>query len=235
MGVALLALFVALGGTGYAVLSGGIPDKSGVFHGCANRSTGALRLVSSASKCRKKKGKRPGELAVLWSQRGPAGAPGANGTNGTPGANGTTISARLRGSGPSNTTNTPENFPLSPSSWSQAADEVDQLIGTVTYHAPSASDCTYEFFAGSPPTFQPGNLTVSVKVDGVAAGGLIFAQADGNDHTTTVALSSLFETGAAATHNVTAEVSDNCGTGGGGATAARFRVDSVKIDVLAAH
>jgi len=71
------------------------PDKQGVFHGCANKKTGALRLTKTAGACRKKKGKFPGELAVQWSQRGPAGAPGTPGTNGAPGANGTTVAARM--------------------------------------------------------------------------------------------------------------------------------------------
>src|SRR5262245_11604211 len=111
MMVALAALFVALGGTGYALIGGGIPDATGVFHGCANRRTGTLRLVKSAGECKKAvtkgKHKRPGELAVAWSQRGPAGSNGAAGANGK---NGTTVAARMVGSTPVTTTNTSQGF-----------------------------------------------------------------------------------------------------------------------------
>ena len=91
--LALLALFAALSGTGYALVTGGIPDARGVFHGCVDRKTGDVRLVSDASKCRNAKGhgkhRYLGEFAVSWSQTGPAGKHGADGTKGTNGANGT--------------------------------------------------------------------------------------------------------------------------------------------------
>ena len=40
---ATLALVLALGGGAYAVQ--GIPDRTGVFHGCVNKRNGALRLM----------------------------------------------------------------------------------------------------------------------------------------------------------------------------------------------
>jgi hypothetical protein len=90
--VATGALFVALGGGAYAL--SGVPDRGGVYHGCV-ASSGALRVVASASLCRKTKtvrrgGRRvriPGETAIVWNQQG---RPGATGTNGTKGTNGTT-------------------------------------------------------------------------------------------------------------------------------------------------
>src|SRR5512135_2461103 len=66
--VSLIALFVALGGTGYAVV-----NRGGTLHACANRKTGALRL---ARKCVKPRPGRPGERAVFWNQTGPAGPAG---------------------------------------------------------------------------------------------------------------------------------------------------------------
>ena len=80
------AMFVALGGGAYAL--SGVPDASGTFHGCVDRKTRVLRVVTSASSCRKaktvKRGRRrvriPGESAIAWNQQGRA---GANGTNGT--------------------------------------------------------------------------------------------------------------------------------------------------------
>jgi hypothetical protein len=94
--VATGALFVALGGGAYAL--SGVPDRSGVYHGCVATS-GALRVVARASSCRKAKivrlGKRrvriPGEFAVGWNQQGPRGLqgiPGEQGNPGTPGAPG---------------------------------------------------------------------------------------------------------------------------------------------------
>jgi hypothetical protein len=85
------AMFVALGGSAYA-LNGG-PDNSGVFHGCVSNRTGALRVVKSANSCAKAHGRGrhrdPGETAISWSQQGPPGQPGLQGTPGQKGDPGT--------------------------------------------------------------------------------------------------------------------------------------------------
>jgi hypothetical protein len=101
--IALVALFVALGGTGYAVVATtGIPDRAGVFHGCVDKRTGVLRVVSGAGACHRAHGKgrrrSAGEFAVSWSQKGPAGLPGRNGTNGQNGTNGSNGSNGTNGS-----------------------------------------------------------------------------------------------------------------------------------------
>src|SRR5690242_3806597 len=80
--MATVAVFLALGGGAYAL--SGIPDRGGVYHGCADPKTGALRVVKSASSCRKTKtvrrGRRrvriPGESAIAWNQQGPRGLQG---------------------------------------------------------------------------------------------------------------------------------------------------------------
>jgi len=95
--VALLALFVALGGTSYAAITS-IPDAGGVFHGCVNPQTGALRVGVSASSCHPsmvvRRGRRrvrvPAELAIAWNQQGQRGPSGKTGKNGATGKNGTT-------------------------------------------------------------------------------------------------------------------------------------------------
>jgi hypothetical protein len=87
--LAALALFVALGGTSYAAISG-IPDSGGAFHGCVDTRTGTLRVVQRTGLCRaqrtvKRGGKRvrvPGEFAVSWNQRGQSGPAGAQGLTG---------------------------------------------------------------------------------------------------------------------------------------------------------
>jgi hypothetical protein len=94
MVVAMVAVFVALGGTSYGVISSSsVPDSLGVFHACVNGSSGGIRIVTAASSCRKAvtrgKHKTPAELAVAWSQTGPAGKNGSNGTNGINGKDGT--------------------------------------------------------------------------------------------------------------------------------------------------
>jgi hypothetical protein len=88
MVVALLALFFALGGTSFAVISSsGVPDSRGVFHACVNRASGGIRIVTSAGQCHKPRGRRRhktlGEFAVAWSRTGPQGRAGLNGTNAT--------------------------------------------------------------------------------------------------------------------------------------------------------
>lgn len=92
--VATGALFLALGGGAYAL--SGIPDRAGVYHGCASNSTGVLRVVKSARSCQKAKtvrrrGRRvrlPGELAVIWNQQGPRGPQGFQGIQGVQGQKG---------------------------------------------------------------------------------------------------------------------------------------------------
>jgi hypothetical protein len=94
------AMFVALGGGAYAL--SGVPDRSGVFHGCVATS-GALRVVAKASSCRKAKtvtrGKHrvriPGESAIAWNQQGRPGVNGVNGATGLNGANGASGATNL--------------------------------------------------------------------------------------------------------------------------------------------
>jgi hypothetical protein len=94
--MATFAVFLALGGGAYAL--SGIPDRSGVYHGCVDGKTSVLRVVKAASSCRKAKTVRhgkhrvriPGESAIAWNQQGRAGVNGTNGVNGTQGANGAT-------------------------------------------------------------------------------------------------------------------------------------------------
>jgi hypothetical protein len=89
---ATLALVLAIAGGALAVQ--GIPDRTGVFHGCVNKRSGALRLIGVGQNCRSH-GKKA-EFLVTWNQRGRNGVngadgrPGINGNNGTNGTNGAT-------------------------------------------------------------------------------------------------------------------------------------------------
>jgi hypothetical protein len=90
--VATAAVFLSLGGGAYAALGNGHADNH-VFHGCVDRTTGVLRVVSSARSCHRprifgrgtKRIRLPGEIAISWSRTGPIGPPGTPGVNGQAG------------------------------------------------------------------------------------------------------------------------------------------------------
>jgi hypothetical protein len=83
--VALLALFVALGGTSYAA-AGGFVAKNGQLAGCVGGS-GVLKVLKPGRRCPK------GQIAVAWNVAGRAGGTGAVGPTGARGATGETGSA----------------------------------------------------------------------------------------------------------------------------------------------
>jgi len=76
-----IAVMLALGGTGYAATVG-IPDSSGVFHGCVSRHTAVLRVVTSSAGCRR--GKKHGEFAISWNQKGAPGTSTGGGSTSGP-------------------------------------------------------------------------------------------------------------------------------------------------------
>lgn len=75
--VGLLALFVALGGTSYAVTSKRFVGRDGRVSVCVQKQTGTLRMVVAGKRCRR------GEQRVSWNQRGRVGAQGAPGPAGS--------------------------------------------------------------------------------------------------------------------------------------------------------
>jgi hypothetical protein len=77
--VGFLALFVALGGVGFAA-TGGF-SSGGKLQACVNEE-GTLKLLKAAKHCKK------GQKGVSWNQTGPAGATGAKGATGAPGSAG---------------------------------------------------------------------------------------------------------------------------------------------------
>jgi hypothetical protein len=94
--MATVAVFLALGGSAFAL--SGVPDAEGVFHGCVNKQTGRLRLVTSAASCRAPKRRHgkvvdPGEFAIAWNAQGPRGAAGPQGQSGGRGSTGPTGTA----------------------------------------------------------------------------------------------------------------------------------------------
>jgi hypothetical protein len=146
--MATVAVFLALGGGAYAL--SGIPDRSGVYHGCVAAS-GALRVVKSASACRKaktvKRGKRrvriPGESAIAWNQQGRPGLTGVQGVQGVQGVRGplgppgpTFASARVG--------MTPTDPPASPDESSSAANTEGR---SYSFTLPAAGNVYVRYFS----------------------------------------------------------------------------------------
>jgi len=90
--IALIVLTPVAGGSRSAQTPGaGIPNRAGVYAGCYLNGTGALRLISTARRC------RANETRATWSRRGrpglagpvgPAGVQGPQGAQGLQGAQG---------------------------------------------------------------------------------------------------------------------------------------------------
>jgi hypothetical protein len=219
--VACAALFIVLGGVGYAVTANGVPDGNGVFHGCVDRPTGALRIVPSSTQCRAATPGNPnsGEKAVLWSQRGRAGASAKNGLNGPP------IIARLR-AGTVTATTTVQPIPLTPSSWRQAPNADNTLLTQLTVQSPSPQDCNVK----SGTTTSPASARIAFSMDGVLLNPLNVTTT-GDTRTLRLGTFSSIAGGSPFTHTVDLSLVDSCGNGGGAANA-HFKVLGVAFDVL---
>src|SRR5207302_8953984 len=75
--VALLALFVALGG-GAVAAAGGFTGSDGQIHGCVSKGGRLTVLKSPGTKCAK------GLTAIAWNQQGPQGLKGSPGPSTAP-------------------------------------------------------------------------------------------------------------------------------------------------------
>jgi hypothetical protein len=76
--VALLALFVALGGTSFAAVKT-IVGRDGVIHGCFKNRGGTLRVLPASRRC------AHGESTIAWNRDGRPGVPGIQGPTGPQG------------------------------------------------------------------------------------------------------------------------------------------------------
>ena len=76
--IALLALFIALGGTSYAVAGRG-PSSAGRFYACVTQAFHTLNLTSASAAC------PPGQYKISWNRTGQRGARGPLGPKGSPG------------------------------------------------------------------------------------------------------------------------------------------------------
>jgi hypothetical protein len=233
--VGYVALFAALGGTSYAAvkLAPGSVTASALAKGAvthsklAANSVGANNLLQrSVSAADFKPGALVTALKAVSHQNGAAGLKGAAGLSGAKGATGPTGPAGADGSASivskardAGTVTAPHgtstNVPLSGGTWTQAANDVDLLTGSVRLGIPSA--CTGSF----------GNALV-ISVDGIPN---TFAIAPTAPASTTVTIpfvvSELMEPGASAQHTLSAKLSDSCTKAG-----EDYTVSNVKADVL---
>jgi hypothetical protein len=80
--IALLALFVALGGSSYALVGRPFVGAGGDLYACVTKPSGAVRLVRIGTRCRTR------ELSVTWNQMGRPGDSGPAGPKGDTGPTG---------------------------------------------------------------------------------------------------------------------------------------------------
>ena len=198
--VSTLCLFSVLGGGAYAAVTS-VPDSHGVFHGCVDRATHVLRVVTAAKHC--VTGKK-GEFPIVWNQRGrmgPKGAPGARGKPGLPGVNGNGPAYYYVGGGPvpggSVDTVVLDKQPPAGASYLFNASVLDSTTGNTTA-APDELECslgvgasaqTARYFGGGEATASVGEGQESFGLTGatlVAAGEHVFVVCrDGSDKTGT--------------------------------------------------
>jgi hypothetical protein len=219
--IGYLALFVALGGSSYAVV--GLKPKSVTSAALATRAVTHAKLArNSVTSLNVAPGSlrgsdfKPGNLGAsgLKGPKGDTGAAGAAGPQGLPG--GAAVGARPRFSGSvSAPKGASTSIPLTGNTWTQVANELDLLTGSMTVQIPSS--CTGSF----------GNALV-LNVDGNAT---TFAVAPTAPASGTVTLpfnvGTLTESSQATPHTVTASLANSCTKDG-----ENFTVSDVKLDVI---
>jgi hypothetical protein len=219
--VAYLALFVALGGSAYAVTQ--LPA----------RSVGSKQLKKGAVTPSKVAGRTVELFRGQTGVRGPAGLTGARGLQGVTGGQGKTgrdgaaVAVRARSTG---TVHTPDDHsaisvPLTANTWTQAPNEVDVgPYGSITFTPPPAGSCggtgaanlNVQIFVDGKPVLSP-----SPSVPPGSAAKVFPLGGTGN----------LFEPGTAQAHTVTAKVASGCDSG---SFPADFTVSDLRLDFVRA-
>jgi hypothetical protein len=231
-----VALFTALGGTSYAAVTlapGSVKTKA-LANGSVTNAKLAHNSVGSAdvrnhslvandfntSSLTSLLGSGAGGKTGATGPQGaagPTGSAGSQGPRGLDGSSSVVMTARQTGSmtAPHGASTT---VPLSGASWTQAANDVNLITGSVKVGIPSS--CTGSF----------GNSLV-VSVDGVPN---TFALAPTSPASSTVTVpfvvSELMEPGASTQHNVTAALANSCTKSG-----EDYSVSNVKIDAMNFH
>jgi hypothetical protein len=136
------------------------------------------------------------------------------------------VRARAKSTGPVTSETQPSltPIPLSGGTWTQHAQELNELVGQVKITAPAISECQTEGVKNG-----PGSLRLEIDLDGnptVTVG----ASAGEGERTIRGVFGGepwLFEAAANTAHTLTAKASDECRGGGG-----HFSVSSVAVDVV---
>jgi Collagen triple helix repeat (20 copies) len=227
----LLALFVALGGTSYAAMT--LPANS---VGTRQLKGGAVTLskISDAAQADLQGAKGPrgrqGPMGVPGQQgiqglQGNTGQQGNQGPPGDPGPSGSSVVARARGSSTLTAIYPgPTSYPLTGGSWTQAATEVDEIVGQVTI-------TTAQGVSGCMPT---SGAQFFIYVDSTLI-GKFFADDPSwtaqSVHTVEVprTINYVYEPGVATPHTLTVQVSGDCPST---TTPQDATVDNVSIDVI---
>jgi hypothetical protein len=217
--IALVALFVALGGTGYAALK--LPKNSVGTKQLKNNAVTGAKVKDGSLTAGDFGGTLPTGAQGPKGDTGAAGAAGAAGTNGTNGAkgdkgdkgddgtDGTNGTGTQGPTGPSGTSLKPKAtggpqttsgaVTLANSSWSQGANKPNEVLYRVSWTPPPGT-CT----AGGPP---PGGQ-IDIKLDGTT---LQNPQAVAGGGATVVSgTAALPSTNSAQPHTVSITLADNC-------------------------
>ena len=222
--IGYLALFVALGGSSYAAVR--LKPRSVTSTALATRAVTHAKLArNSVTSLNVARGSltgsdfKSGTLAG-GAVKGAKGDPGPRGPGGTTGPQGlpggAAVGSRPRFSGSvSAPKGASTSIPLTGNTWTQVANELDLITGSMTVQIPSS--CTGSF----------GNALV-LSVDGAATTFAVAPTAPASG-TVTVPFNvgTLTESGQATPHTVTAALGNSCTKDG-----ENFTVSDVKLDVI---
>ena len=206
--VATLALAFAMGGTAVAANHYLITSTKQIAPRVLNRLKGRAGPTGATGAA----GPR-GEGGAA----GAAGPAGASGAPRGPGAPVTTIIDRIRSSAPVTSSSTEtKSIPLSNATWTQAANEANQLIGAVTVTSPTNAECA-----------PVGPDVVQVLIDGTAVGSSELTPTGRTETLPVDSSSDLVVPGSPTLHTMTVNVNrDYC------TNPVHFTIESVSIDLL---
>ena len=217
--VALTALVVALGGSAMATVK---LDSSAPLKVCVAAKEGKPVVTPKGGVCKK------GYTLTEVNKEGPEGKQGAPGSagpegkQGVPGPTGANVVARVHLSEPFIVPGMGEETTVTLATWTQGAEEVDQVVGgQLTFTDPAHTECV----GGGIPELEgePPDQPIPVLLDGREIASVHKQPADGLTHTERVVLTqqgrtseSLFleEPGKATRHTLALPLTVDCGSPG---------------------